>query len=198
MKVIGIVGGVACGKSVVARQLQGLGAALIDVDGLGHSVLRDAEVIGQVQARWGINMLDETGQIDRKKLAAIVFAANRSEDLRHLESITHPRIGDRIRAEIARLADTRKYRAAVLDAAVMLKAGWHEHCDVIVFVDCPQNSRRARAMQRGWTTEQFESRESSQIAIDRKRALANIVIDNSGTLDQTYGQVRDLWTSFSI
>ena len=198
MKVIGLVGGVASGKSLVAKELQRLGATSLDVDGFGHEVLREPDVITQIKERFGTSVLDEDSQVERKKLAEIVFAVDGDDDLKQLESITHPRIEQRIRTEIQRLAESKKFPAVVLDAAVMLKAGWYKHCDVIVFVDCPEELRRERALQRGWSVEQFEFRESSQISIDRKRAIANIVIDNSGGLEQTYEQVLNFWCSSLI
>ena len=196
MKVIGIVGGVASGKSVVSRELQRLGAVALNVDGFGHDVLRQPEIVSLVVQRWGKEVLDTDGQVIRKKIAAIVFADDGAKELAYLESITHPRISARIAQEIENSRQT-DCPALIVDAAVMLKAGWDRHCDVILFVNCPKETRWERAKNRGWTREQFESRELSQTAIDRKRATANIVIDNSGSLDQTYEQVLDFWHSFS-
>ena len=92
--VIGMMGGVASGKSFVARQLGQCGAAVIDADRLGHEVLRLPEIEAAARQRWGDEIFSTDGQIDRRRLAARVFAATPEgrEDLRYLESLTHPRI----------------------------------------------------------------------------------------------------------
>ena len=85
----------------------------------------------------------------------------------------------------------------MLDAAVMMKAGWEKECDFLVFVDAPASLRLSRALQRGWKAEQFAARESSQISLAEKRAVSDFVIDNSGDLEQTYDQVVKVWHNLS-
>src|SRR5690242_10742265 len=132
MKVVGLLGGVASGKSLVARQLVDLGAGLLDGDGAGHEVLRLPGVERLVRDRWGDAVFAADGSVDRRALARIVFAPppDGPRELEHLEQITHPRITQRLREQIAVLAAQRR-PAAVLDAPVMFKAGWNEYCDFI-------------------------------------------------------------------
>ncbi len=194
MKVIGLLGGIASGKSLVARELEKLGAVIIDADRAGHEVLRYPQVKEAVRKRWGSEIFSPDGEINRKALAAIVFArtdAGRLE-LEHLETLTHPEIGRRLEAQMDQLRQ-HDIRAAVLDAPVMLKAGWDRMCDQIWFVDAPYDVRLARAQARGWTTDEFRSREMAQEPIERKRELADFVLDNSGDIAYTRGQIERLW-----
>jgi dephospho-CoA kinase len=194
MKVIGLLGGIASGKSLVARELERLGATIIDADRAGHDVLRYPNVKQAARQRWGNAIFGAAGEIDRKALAAIVFArtdAGRRE-LEHLERLSHPEIGRLLNQQMEQLRE-QGVRAAILDAPVMLKAGWDRFCDEIWFVDAPYETRLARAKSRGWTAEDFHAREIAQEPVDRKRELADFVLDNSGDIAYTRGQIERLW-----
>jgi dephospho-CoA kinase len=197
MILIGILGGVASGKSEVSRRLRSLGAAVLDADRVGHAVLREAEVRQAVQRRWGEAVLDAAGEIDRRKVAEIVFAAAAAEsraELTFLEQLTHPLIGQRLQEQLAEL-HREGVRAAVLDAPVMLKAGWDRLCQRIVFVDTPRDVRLARARQRGWTEADFAAREAAQELLETKRSRADVTLDNSLTRQHLYAQVDRFWRS---
>jgi dephospho-CoA kinase len=196
MKVVGLLGGVASGKSLVARQLCDLGAGLLDGDRAGHEVLRVPEVERLVRRRWGDAVFAADGHVDRRALARIVFAPppDGPRELEHLEQITHPKITDRLREQAAVLA-AAGMPAAVLDAPVMLKAGWNKFCDSIVFVDASREVRQARAQDRGWSQEEFSAREAAQESLDVKRRLADTIVDNSGSAEATRAQVERLWQS---
>jgi len=196
MILIGILGGVASGKSEVSSRLRSLGAAVLDADRVGHAVLREAEVRQAVQRRWGEAVLDAAGEIDRRKVAEIVFAAapaSRAE-LTFLEQLTHPLIGQRLQEQLAEL-HREGVRAAVLDAPVMLKAGWDRLCQRIVFVDAPRDVRLARARQRGWTEADFAAREAAQEPLETKRSRADMTLDNSLTRQHLFAQVDRFWRS---
>lgn len=194
MQVIGLLGGVASGKSLVARQLGELGAGILDADGAGHQVLLEPEVEASVRARWGAGVFGPEGRVSRAALARIVFAPppDGPRELAALEAISHPRIGALLSEQIARLA-TQGTPAVVLDAPVMLKAGWDRYCDCLVFVDSPRGQRLARAQSRGWTEADFAAREAAQENVDEKRSRAQFVIDNSGSPEDTRRQVAKLW-----
>ncbi len=198
MILIGILGGVASGKSEVSRRLRSLGAAVLDADRVGHAVLREAEVRQAVQRRWGETVLDAAGEIDRRKVAEIVFAATPQSktELTFLEELTHPRIGQQLQAQLAEL-HREGVRAAVLDAPVMLKAGWDRMCQRIIFVDAPRDVRLARARQRGWTEADFAAREAAQEPLETKRSRADVTIDNSTTRQHLFAQVDRFWQSLS-
>jgi dephospho-CoA kinase len=199
MKVIGIAGGVASGKSLVADGLKQLGAEVLKADLVGHEVLRESEVKEAIRQRWGDRVFDQQGEVKRPAVAKIVFAPPPSgpEELAYLEQITHPRIEQRLRARLAELAASQT-KTVVLDAALMFKAGWDWFCDKIIFVETPRELRLARARQRGWSAAEFAAREAAQQAPELKRSRADVVIDNSGSPDATLDQLREFWRAYMI
>jgi dephospho-CoA kinase len=198
MFVIGLSGGVASGKSLVANCFQHFGAEILDADRMGHDVLREAEVLSAVSSVWGDAVI-ENGEINRSALGRIVFdPVNGLGQLRQLEQITHPRIGKMIRSRLEQLRRDTKLPAVVLDAPVMFKAGWDKQCDKIVFVEAKKQIRLQRARQRGWSDDELVRRESRQIPIDEKRSRATDFIDNSGTREDTFIQARELWKKWEL
>ena len=200
LTVVGLIGGVASGKSIVAQQFQSFGAELIDGDKLGHAVLTEPEVVALLRDRWGDEVIDEaTGEVVRQEVARRVFA-NEAE-LAFLEKVTQARIGLRIKKRISEISQKCQQGGAakvvVLDAAIMLKAGWDQFCDHLVYVHADHETRKKRALQRGWTAEGFEMRERAQFSTEEKRRRGDIVIDNTGGLEQTCEQVLKAWNSFS-
>ncbi|MGO9114843.1 MAG: dephospho-CoA kinase [Thermoguttaceae bacterium] len=193
MRILGLLGGVASGKSLVSRQLAELGAAVLDADRAGHETLRMPCIEEAARQRWGNAVFSPDGHIDRSRLAGIVFAPppDGPRERKYLEELTHPEIGRRLLAQ----AEAQKPVAplAVLDAALILEAGWDRLCDYFAFVDVPQELRLARALQRGWTEGDFAAREAAQESLDSKRARADVIIDNSGSAEHTQAQVQRLW-----
>ncbi len=194
MQMIGLVGGIASGKSLVAQQFRSLGAEVLDADRVGHAVLRFPEVVEAIRGHFGWRVFDAAGQVDRKALGRIVFGPppDGPRELTMLESITHPEIRRRLRVQAEEMAE-RGVPLVVLDAPVLLKAGWDQMCDALVFVDSPRNLRLARALERGWAPEELAAREAAQEPIEEKRQRAGFVVDNSGDLGYTLGQVERLW-----
>jgi len=195
MNVIGLLGGIASGKSLIANYLVKKGAVLLDADRTGHEVLKLKAVKDTARQRWGDKIFNPDGEIHRPALAAIVFAPppRGPIELQYLEELTHPRIAAALCSQIDYLRQQNEAPAIVLDAPVMLKAGWNRFCERIVFVEVPESVRWKRAQARGWTHEDFERRESAQESLDSKRRFADVVIDNSGSLAATYAQVDRLW-----
>lgn len=197
MLVIGLAGGVASGKSLVASCFEHFGATLINADRVGHEVLKDPLVIAAIELQWGEVVL-RNGEVDRSALARIVFdsGSKDTKQLERLEKITHPKIGKLIREQLAQLES--EAIAVVLDAPVMFKAGWDRMCDKIVFVESDELQRRQRALQRGWDADELATRESRQMSIVEKRSKSTDIIDNSKTKMETYAQARDLWRSWNL
>ena len=193
MIVIGVVGGIASGKSFVTEQLQSHGAVILDADRIGHEVLLRESVKQALREEWGDAVFDSAGEVDRKQLAEIVFDPAEPERLEQLERITHPLIAAQLQQDIDRLANSEGVNVLVLDAPVMVKAGWHVLCDLIVFVEASLEQRLARVVERGWSAEMFHNREAMQAGIDKKRQISKHVIDNNGTLEDAINQVRELW-----
>lgn len=200
MEVIGLAGGVASGKSTVAAMFAELGAIRLDADGIGHEVLLDAEVKTLLRGKFGRGIFTPGGEVDRKKLAALVFGPD--ERSRHrlaeLEAISHPRISRRLATELESLRRSGTV-AAVLDAAVMFKAGWDQYCTRIVFIRVPRAVRIARAIERGWAPEELDARESHQTPLAEKERKATDLIDNSTpNLEALRLQVRALWSRWGL
>jgi dephospho-CoA kinase len=198
MKILGLLGGVASGKSLVSRQLAELGAVVLDADRTGHEALRLPSVEAAAREHWGDAVFGPDGHIDRGRLAKIVFAPppDGPKERKFLEELTHPEIGRRLLAQAEAVGPAAKTAApplAVLDAALILEAGWDKLCDYFVFIDVPQELRLARALQRGWTEGDFAAREAAQESLDCKRARADVILDNSGSMEHTQAQVQRLW-----
>ena len=197
MQWIGLLGGVASGKSLVARQLADLGAGVLDADRAGHEVLRLPEIIEASRQKWGERVIGPDGQVDRAELAKVVFAATTDGVVqrKYLEKLTHPAIARALQAQADALAASG-VEVVVLDAPLILEASWDKLCRRLVFVDAPQEARLARALARGWTEEEFAAREAAQHSLECKRERADVVIDNSGTPEHTRAQIERLWQDF--
>jgi dephospho-CoA kinase len=195
MKTIGIVGGIASGKSLVSQQLADLGAGVLDADRATKDLLADdSDVRNAVIARWGEAILAQSGKINRHAIAERVFAdtAAGCADRKFLENLLHPRIRTLLHEQRRQFADEGR-PAVVLDAPLLLEAGWGPMCDVILFVDTPRNARVAHAKSRGWSEAEFDRREASQWPVDRKRLAATVVLSNSGTVDELRAEVARVW-----
>ncbi len=154
------------------------------------------EIEAAARRRWGDSIFGEDGRIDRKQLATIVFSPlpEALPERRYLEKLTHPVIG-RLLQEQAERGAASGCRAAVLDAPLLLEAGWDRLCDRLVFVDSPRDVRLKRAEERGWKERDFAVREDAQESLDSKRRRADVVVDNSGPPEQTQAQIERLWPS---
>jgi len=195
MKTIGLVGGVASGKSLVAKMLVDLGAGLLDADRTGHAVLaEDAEVHEALRRQWSDAVFTSDGAVDRAALAHRIFAPGEAAraDREFLEQLLHPRIGRRLE-ELGRQFAIAGKPAVVLDAPVLLEAGWGPMCDILVMVEAPRELRLQRAMQRGWSEAEFARREAVQWPVEEKHRAANVVIANNGTENDLRRSVQKFW-----
>jgi dephospho-CoA kinase len=195
--VIGLIGGIGAGKSRVAELLAAAGAFVIDADLVGHALLAQRPVRDLVVAQFGTRVLERGDAlsspppIDRRALGAIVFADPAA--LRRLEAILHPRMRQTFERAIARTIRRGRARAVVLDAAILLEAGWNTLCDHVVLVDAPRDQRVARlAAARGWREPALAAREAAQWPLERKARLADAVVRNDAGLDSLEEQVRQL------
>jgi dephospho-CoA kinase len=195
MKIIGIVGGVASGKSLAAKMLVQLGAVHLDADRTGHDVLaEDADVRQAVFARWGNEILDRAGNVDRNAIAKRVFDRSPTGDAnrKFLEHLLHPRIQERLNAKRDKAVAEGK-PAIVLDAPLLLEADWGGLCDIVLMIDSPREARLERALKRGWSVEEFDRREGAQWPPEKKQTFADVVIDNSGTAEDFRQSVVAFW-----
>ncbi|MBN2216811.1 MAG: dephospho-CoA kinase [Pirellulales bacterium] len=186
----------ASGKTLVARQFEKLGAGVLEADAAGYEVLRMPEVEDAIRRRWGDEVFDADGRVDRARVARIVFAPppRGPQERKFLEQLVHPKIGELLRRKAEALAEQGR-RVAVLDAPLLLEAGWDGFCDKVVFVDSPRPTRLRRAASRGWSEEDFTAREGVQESLDRKRARADVIIENIGSPESTQAQIERIWHS---
>lgn len=177
--VIGLIGGIGGGKSAAASILAARGAEVVDADAVGHEVLRRPEVARRVAERFGPGVVAADGQVDRRALGRVVFADPAAR--RDLEAIVHPPMFEELTGRIAAARSRGDAPLIVLDAAVLLEAGWDRACDAVVFVDAPRGARLDRVRRgRGWSDEELAAREAAQWPLDRKEARADRVLANDG------------------
>lgn len=195
--VVGVVGGIGAGKSAAAAAMARRGGAVIDADRLGHAALEQPEVRRQLVARWGERVLKPDGSANRRAIAGIVF--NNPPELRALEGMVFPYIGRRAREEIVKAQADPAVRFVVLDAAVMLEAGWAEACDRIVYVEAPRDVRLARlAARSGWTADEVTARELAQMPLEEKKAQSAAVVVNDGSPARLREQVDELLRAWGL
>jgi dephospho-CoA kinase len=192
LRIIGLTGGIASGKSTVARMFAALGAPIVDADLLAREVVEPGHpALQEIAARWPSVVVG--GVLDRKALAATIFG-NEAER-RALNAITHPRIAEASMARMQALAATGA-RAAIYEAALIVENNLDRGMDGLVVVSLPPPEQQQRLMQRdGLTPAQAEARLSAQASLAEKVKRATWVVDNGGTLQQTQAQVEQVWRS---
>jgi dephospho-CoA kinase len=188
---VGLTGGVASGKSTVSAILRELGAVVIDSDQIAREVVaKGTPGLAQIVEEFGPEMLTPEGELDRPKMAALVFHDEAAR--RRLEAITHPLINDIGRAREAEAALTGAL--VVNDMPLIAEMGIAGLFDAVVVVDVSvEEALRRMVEDRGWTREDAEARIASQASREDRRAIATYVIDNSGTLDELRRQVEQVY-----
>lgn len=182
--VIGIVGGIGSGKSAVAREASRKRPwFVVDADRIGHQTLLLPEVITKLTEQFGTHILDADGQLDRSAIAQEVFGTDREQQKQQLEAIVHPHIRRLAEDQITEAEESGHYKLIILDAAILLEAGWRTLCDAVVFIDSDWSDRRQRVEQtRNWDADELRKREASQLSIEEKRSQADAIISNTGDL----------------
>jgi dephospho-CoA kinase len=196
--VLGLVGGIGAGKSTVATALVRHGGKVVAGDPLGHEALEQPDILARVADIWGDRgILTADGKVDRKKFGRIVFPS--PVERSRLEHLVHPYIEQRIREEIEKAIADPATKFVILDAAVMLEAGWDGVCDKLVYVDAPRSVRLERVQrQRGWTDQDLANREAVQMPCEKKKERADVVVDNGGPPEATTAQVDELVRSWKL
>ncbi len=187
---VGLTGGVASGKSAVAAKLAALGAVVIDADALARQVVEPGTPgLAAIKDTFGDAVLLADGSLDRPALGAIVFAdaAQRAK----LNAIVHPLV----REQAAKLRQAAAAGALVVeDIPLLVETGRLEGFDAVVVVQAPHAERIRRMVQdRGWSTEDAEARMAAQATDDQRAAVADYLLDNSGTLEELEAQVSALY-----
>lgn len=197
--VIGLIGGIGAGKTAAARAFAARGGVVIDADALGHEALEQPEIRQRVLERWSDrgNLLKPDGKLDRRAIGRIVFAD--PAELRALEGMVFPYIGMRARQEIERAQARADAKFVVLDAAVMLEAGWSDACDRVVYIDAPRDIRLARLAARSrWSDAELAAREAAQWPAEKKMKRADAVIVNDAGLEELQTRLDQLLKTWGI
>lgn len=189
MIVIGLTGGIASGKSTVAAELRRLGLPVFDADEASRqAVAAGSEGLKLVQQTFGSEYLTPTGELNREKVAALVFSDK--EALKKLEAIIHKIVLSEVDCF---LQDCRRqgFQAAVLDVPLLIECGWHEKVDVVWLVAVSIEEQIKRAMLRsGMPEADVKRRIAAQMSLEEKKVYAGVVFDNSGELENTLFAVR--------
>ena len=175
--IIGIVGGIGAGKSHVARLFEQAGCCRIASDEMVRAAYTHPAVKRAVAERFGAEVIDETGQVDRRRISDIVFrdAAQR----KWLEALLHP-VANQARVEVMeQAARDPSIVAYVWDSPLLLETGLDELCDTVVFVDAPRADRVRRVAERGWGEQELDRRENVQMPLDKKGAKAEYHLLNA-------------------
>jgi len=192
--VIGILGGMYSGKSTVAAELAKLGCAVIDADSISHQLLEEKGVLKKIVHVFGKEILDDKGKIDRSELANRVFGD--PAKLETLTGILHPLIMARAEQSMAQCNTQPAVRAIALDIPLLVEVGWEKRCDHVIFVDCAPPLRLERAKKTGvFDADQLKIRENLQISLDKKKRIADNIVDNNSDLSGLSKQIACIFST---
>lgn len=192
MIVIGLTGGIASGKSAVASMLRALGAQIVDADHLAREVVEPGQpALAEIADRFGADMLDADGRLDRKRMAERVFSDAKARAA--LNAIIHPQIAIASRAALARLREAG-HALAIYEAALLVENQIHRGLDGLIVVSAPDHVQIERLCRRDDIDEAAaRARLAAQLPLADKVAEADWVIDNGGSVEQTRSQVEKVW-----
>ena len=190
---LGLTGGIASGKSVVAAILRELDFAVLDADALAHKLIEPGQpAYYEVAREFGPEIVAPNGYINRAKLAAIVFAD--PAKLARLNAIVHPRVETAALRQFDEWSHNSNRQAAFVEAALLVEAGYQKILDGLVITWCRPEQQLERLRSRGLTEIEARQRIAAQLPLDEKIRYATHKIDCSGTLDETRRQVQALAT----
>jgi dephospho-CoA kinase len=190
---VGLTGGLASGKSFVGEALAGYGCLVVEADELGHAALSPGgEAHDAVIREFGASIVDETGEIDRHRLAELVF--DQPDKLARLNALVHPPVVRREEEMAAEFARRSPEGIFVVEAAILIETGSYERFDRLILVICTEEQQVERAMRREGAVEAVvRARLSRQMPIEDKRKFAHFVIDTSGTKENTLRQTHAVY-----
>ena len=190
---LGLTGGIGSGKSTAARMFADLGATVIDADAIAKEVLEPGQLgYESIVNKFGDEILDSSGNVDRSALAAKVF--ENSAELKELEDIVHPAVA----SKVLEIRESLPAGVTVIyDTPLLVEKKLQDQFDQVVVVLAPEPLRTQRLIDRGLAERDIAARMSKQATDDQRRAVANFVIDNSGSLAQLRAQVQNVWNQIS-
>ncbi len=186
---VALTGNMGCGKSTVAKMFSELSCYVLDADQIIKSFYNErGSVYQQIISRFGKAITDKEGNIDRKKLASMVF--KNKEDLEFLERVTHKALYEKLEDIFKNLPEDT---IVVVEASLLIEKGTYKNYDKTIVVYAPYEICRERALKKGFSLEDFENRWQRQMPIEEKIKYADYVIDNSNGLEKTKEQVIDIY-----
>lgn len=185
MKIIGLTGGIASGKSTVSRALRELGAIIIDADEVAHAIIEPGKPAWKdIVEHFGLGVLNPDQTIDREKLGAIVF--NDPEKLQVLNQITHPRVGEQFKQIITTLRAEKSDAVLFMEVPLLYETHMERICDEVWVVWVDEETQIQRLMKRdGLSREDALKRIDAQMSLDEKARRADFVIDNRYSIEET-------------
>lgn len=192
MRIIGLTGGIASGKSTVSAYLRTKGATVIDADALTHELLAPGGALHRAYVgHFGRQFLRADGTLDSRAIGAVVF--NDPAEKKWLDGVAHPLIKSAVECAIE-AARSRGVKAIILDVPLLFESGWDKMCSRTCLVYVGKKLQLERLMARnGYTEAEAVARIGAQLPLCAKRALADYIIENDGELATTYSQVDALW-----
>jgi dephospho-CoA kinase len=185
---VGLTGGIGCGKSTVAAMMRALGCHVIEADPLAHKLIEPGQPAFQEVVRaFGSEILNADGRVNRSLLGAIVFGD--MDKLLRLNAIVHPRVLKEMERIFSEYAVANPAGVGVVEAALLLEAGYEKHLDRLVVVWCRPEQQMERMLARGLSREQIEQRLAAQMPLEEKRRRGDDVVDCSVSLEDTQRQV---------
>jgi dephospho-CoA kinase len=192
VRIFGLTGGIASGKSSVAGYFQDLGARTIDADRLGHSLIQPSlPAYQEIVALFGKEILDASGAIDRTRLGAVVFRDPKR--LRELNAILHPRILEKSNEMAAEFLAQNPGSLVIVEAALIYEARFEDRFSKIIVTWCRPEQQLQRLLAKGLTREDAERRIAAQMPMEEKRQRADYVVDCSGSKEDARRQVEALF-----
>lgn len=189
MVIIGLTGGIASGKSTVSAELRKMGVPVFDADAEARSAVnKGSEGLALVVQAFGSGYLTAAGELDRAKVSELVF--HDKQALKTLENVIHKIVWQRAESFLQDCREA-KQQAAVLDVPLLIETGWHRQVDCVWLVAVSRRQQIERAMLRsGMTEEEVTARIEAQMPLAEKKQYADVVLDNSGSLEQTIAAVH--------
>jgi len=192
---VGLTGGIGAGKSTVSGMLARRGAVILDADAFAREAVRSGtEGFRRVVERFGKGVVGPNGELDRPKLAAIVF--NDPPALSDLEAIVHPEVRRMIADGLTTNLDGDA--VVVLVNPLLIEMGTHRDCDVVVVVSVSPETQVTRSVARGMTEDDVRARLAAQLPLEDRARQADVLIDNEGSFEELESQVDQLWSRLLV
>lgn len=192
MNFVGLTGGIASGKTTARKMFEKLGAYTLDADALSHKALCQEDVYQKLLKHFGSDILNKNIEVDRKKLGRIVI--NDRKELKFLESVVHPKIAEMRDAFIENVKKKDKDAVIIYDVPLLYEKKMENMFDTIIVVYVDRKTQIKRIMERNKISEEgAEKRLKLQMDIEEKKKKTQIIIDNRGTLHDTFKQVKNIW-----